>query len=375
MIGQGAANFFSAVFAVCVMATSTKAQAPVSPYLVQSDGSVRFELRAPNAKVVRVALEGSAPIPMTKGPGGVWSCTTLPLAPDLYGYTFDVDGVTTLDTTNPVFKPNLIWQSNMLLVPGNPPQPWEVQDVPHGSVTERFYKSGVIGDQRDYFVYTPPEYNPRASKKYPVLYLLHGYSDTAIGWTAVGKAQVILDNLIAAKKVEPMLVVMPLGYGVPGFASPRNSGFSDRSIVKKNFDQYRTALLTEVIPQVEAEYKVFKDKKNRAIAGLSMGGAETLYVGLNNLDKFSYIGAFSTGGLSSDFPEDFPDLTAANANRSLKEFYVACGTEDGLIGFNRSLVSWLKGKNIKVEQVETPGSHSWMVWRRDLVDFSQKLFK
>jgi enterochelin esterase family protein len=367
-------GILAAIGLLSITTSMAKDQLPVSEHGVQSDGSIRFEVKAPNAKVVRLNLEGSDPVPMVKGTGGVWSYTTAPLTPDLYGYTFDVDGVSTLDPNNPSFKPNLIWQSNMILVPGTPPQPWEVQDVPHGNVTEHFYKSGVIGDQRDYFVYTPPGYNPKENKKYPVLYLLHGYSDTAIGWTAVGKAQVILDNLIAAKKAKPMVIVMPLGYGVPDFASPRGPGFSNPGRVKNNFDNYRTALLTEVIPQVESDYRVFKDRKNRAIAGLSMGGAETLYVGLNNLDKFAYVGAFSTGGLSGNFDEDFPGLTAAAANRALKVFSVSCGTDDGLISFNRNLVTWLKGKNIKVDQIETPGRHAWMVWRRNLIEYSQKLF-
>ena len=360
---------------IAIMSTTPKIQAPVSTRGVQADGSVRFEFKAPNAKKVMLSLEGADAVPMEKGSGGVWSVTTQPLPPDLYGYTFSVDGVSALDPENPSFKPNLIWQSNMILVPGSPPEPWEVQDVPHGQLTEHFYKSTVIGDQRDYFVYTPPGYGSGSGKRFPVLYLLHGYSDTANGWSAVGKAQVILDNLIAQGKVQPMLVVMPLGYGVPNFAGPNSSGFSDRNRVRQNYEKFREGLLTEVIPQVESSYRVSKNRKDRAIAGLSMGGAETLFVGLNNLDKFSYVGAFSSGGLSEDFPDIFPGLTGKKVNSALKELYVACGTEDGLITFNRKLVIWLKTQDVKVDQVETPGRHTWMVWRRDLVEFTQRLFK
>jgi enterochelin esterase-like enzyme len=365
----------ASLLAFSAMASKSNSQVMVSRRGVQPDDSVRFEVKAPNAKKVFLNLEGSDATPMVKGAGGVWEYTTPPLKPDLYGYSFDVDGVPTLDVDNPSFKPNLIWQSNMILVPGTPPLPWEIQDVPHGNLTEHFYKSPSIGDERNYFVYTPPGYNPRAGKKYPVLYLLHGYSDVASGWSAVGKAQVILDNLIAAAKATPMVIVMPLGYGVPGFASPAGSGFSDRTLVQKNYDLFRTALLSEVVPQVEQDYRVFSDKKHRAIAGLSMGGAETLYTGLNNLDKFDYVGAFSSGGLTTDFATEFPSVNGRTVNKSLKLLYVACGTDDGLITFNRQLVNWLKEKGAKVESVETPGRHTWMVWRRDLIEFSQRLFR
>jgi enterochelin esterase family protein len=358
-----------------LMATNSKVQLPVNSPGVQPDLSVRFEFRAPNAKRVGLNLEGSDEWVMEKGKDGIWSFTTQPLTPDLYGYSFNVDGVPSTDPTNSSFKPNLIWQSNMILVPGTPAEPWEVQDVPHGSLTEHFYRSDVAGDQRDYWVYTPPQYKPSGGDKFPVLYLLHGYSDTAIAWSAVGKANVILDNLIAAKKVKPLIVVMPLGYGVPGFGNPGGRAFSDKVIRKRNYDQFRTALLSEVIPMVETQYRISKDRKQRAIAGLSMGGYETLYVGLNNLDKFAYVGAFSAGGFPEKLDDEFPNLDGSKINRSIKSFWISCGVDDGLIQPNRGLVSWLNQKNVKVQLTETPGRHDWMVWRRDLIEFSQTLFK
>lgn len=356
-------------------AAMVAAQAPIVSPEVNPDRSVTFRYRDVGAKKVELSLEGADSIPMTKGANGVWTTTTEPLAPDIYGYSYTSDGEARLDIHNPAMKPNLIWVGNMVTVPGNPPEPWEVQGVPHGELHRHFYKSGVIGDERDYFVYTPPGYKPNSGPKLPVLYLLHGYSDMANGWTAVGMAHVILDNLIAAGKSKPMIIVMTLGYGVPDFASPRGSGFRDGNIVSRNFTLYRKALMEEIIPAVERDYRASSKRSDRAIAGLSMGGAETLFVGLNHLDKFAYVGAFSSGGLSGDFGSDFPGYDGAKTNKALKHFWISCGTSDGLITFNRQLVNWLKGKNTNVDVHETSGKHTWMVWRRNLIEFSQLLFK
>ena len=353
----------------------TLAQGPIVSPDVHADHSVTFRFKDPGAKRVDLNLEGSDGVKMSRDPNGIWTYTTDPLTPDLYGYSFSADGETRLDPSNSLTKPNLIWSSNMVLVPGSPALPWEVQPVPHGTLHRHFYKSSAIGDERDFFVYTPAGYSPTKGPKLPVLYLLHGYSDTANGWTAVGQAHLILDNLIAAEKAKPMIVVMTLGYGVPDFASPRRNGFGNSAVVEQNYNLYQKALFEEVIPAVEREYRASSRRQDRAIAGLSMGGAETLWVGLNNLDRFSHIGAFSTGGLPNDLDKDFPNFDGKKANRSLKAFWISCGTEDGLIGVNRSIVSWLKGKGTKVELHEMPGRHAWMVWRRNLIDFSQTLFR
>jgi enterochelin esterase family protein len=258
-------------------------------------------------------------------------------------------------------------------VPGPPTLPWEVNEVPRGIVHHHFYKSTVVGDNRDFYVYTPPAYQPKAKRRYPVLYLLHGFSDDASGWTAVGYANVILDNLIAQGKVKPMIVVMPLGYGAPEILTTPRS-FRDPNLVHKNMEQFRQALLTEVIPQVEKAYKVSTDRKSRAIAGLSMGGAESLYTGLNTLDRFAWVGAFSSGGLGEDYDKTFPALDA-KANSQLRLLWIACGTEDHLIDANRKFRAWLKSKGVEHTDIETPGVHSWMVWRRNLATFTPLLFE
>jgi enterochelin esterase family protein len=372
------ALFFSLLLLVATIIPGF-AQAPQRPQPVlspevHSDNRVTFRFRAPNVKEVVLAREGVQPVAMQKDEQGVWSITTDPLEPDFYGYSFVADGVSLIDPSNPLMKPNLLNTQSVVHVPGPASLPWEVNNVPRGTIAHHFYRSGVVGDDRDYYVYTPPGYDPRAKKHYPVLYLLHGFSDDASAWWAVGRAQVILDNLIAQGKARAMLIVMPLGYGAPEVLSRGFASFRDQSLRRQNFDKFREALLTEVIPQVESNYRVSRDRLSRAIAGLSMGGAESLYAGLNALDRFAWIGSFSGGGISEDFGADFPALDA-KANAQLRLLWIACGTEDFLINPNRSLRDWLKAKGVQHTYIETPGAHTWMVWRRNLAAFTSLLFR
>ena len=343
---------------------------------VHSDNSVTFRFRAPNAQEVKLTCEGTAqPLAMQKDDSGVWTVNTAPLPPDYYGYSIVVDGQRSIDPYNSLLKPNLLSTENMVHVQGPPSLPWELNDVPHGEVHHHFYRSAVANDDRDFYVYTPPGYDPAAKKTYPVLYLLHGYSDDASGWTAVGRANIILDNLIAQGKTKPMIVVMPLGYGTMEVIRAGWGGLSNRPEVREqNLTKFREALLTEVMPKVEGEYRITKDRNSRAIAGLSMGGSESLLTGLNNLDKFAWVGAFSAGGLPDPFDKDFPGLDTT-ANQKLHLLWVACGTEDRLITANRNLREWLKTKGIQHTDIETPGMHTWMVWRRNLAEFSGLLFR
>ena len=355
----------------------SKPEQPPAPLVspqVHSDNTVTFRFRAPNAKNVDLALEGAEPQAIQKDDQGIWSVTTSALAPDYYGYAFVADGVRLIDPSNHLLTPNLLATASALHVPGPLFLPWEVNDVPHGEIHHHFYKSAVARDDRDYYVYTPPNYDPAANKTYPVFYLLHGYSDDASGWTAVGHANVILDNLIAQGKAKSMIVVMPLGYGTMEFLRLAWDAWSHTELRDRNFKQFTEALLTEVMPRVESEYHITKDRNSRAIAGLSMGGAESLLTGLNNLDKFSWVGAFSSGGIPEDFQKDFPSLDA-KANRQLHLLWIACGTEDHLITLNRNLRGWLTTKDVKHVDIETPGMHTWMVWRRNLAEFAQLIFR
>ena len=358
---------------------SAQQNKPASPALLVSpdvhpDSSVTFRFCAPNAKEVTLAREGTEPQAMQKDDQGIWSVTTAPLAPDYYEYSFIADGVRLIDPSNHLLTPNLQAPSSVVHVPGPPSLPWEVNDVPHGEIHHHFYRSAIAADDRDYYVYTPAAYDPTAKKTYPVLYLLHGFSDDASGWTAVGHANVIFDNLIAQGKAKPMIVVMPLGYGTMQFVELGWNAWSHNELRDLNFKKFNETLLTEVMPQVESEYRITKGRNSRAIAGLSMGGSESLLTGLNNLDKFSWVGAFSAGGVPDDFEKDFPSLDA-KANQQLHLLWIACGTEDHLITVNRNLREWLKTKRVKATEIETPGMHTWMVWRRNLAEFAPLLFR
>jgi enterochelin esterase family protein len=322
-----------------------------------------------------LSREGAKPLPMQKDDSGVWTVTTDPLEPDYYGYSFNVDGVAILDPGNSAFKPNLLNVNSLLHVPGPSSLPWELNAVPHGVVQQLCYRSKVIGDERDYFVYTPPGYDPRSKQKYPVLYLLHGMSDDASAWTACGRANVILDNLIAQGKAKPMIVVMPLGYGTPEIVDRvRRATGGPVSGGDRNYELFRDSLFQELMPQIEKDYRVRTDRLSRAITGLSMGGAESQFIGLNNIDKFAWIGSFSAGGGGRDYDARYAKLDAKSASQ-LKLLWIACGTEDGLIANGRAFREWLKGKGVKFTELETPGAHTWMVWRRNLAAFAPLLFR
>jgi len=382
MLMQFAVLLFSllatSVLSMAQQAQPAQPEPPEPPRLVtpevHPDHSVTFRFRAANAKEVKLQREGAAQsIPMQKDDQGVWSVTTPPLEPDFYGYSFLVDGQAAVDPYNHLLKPNLLDTDNEVHVPGPLSLPWELNDVPHGEIHHHFYKSAVAGDDRDFFVYTPPGYNAAAKTSYPVLYLLHGFSDDASAWTAVGRANIILDNLIAQGKAKPMIVVMPLGYGTMEIVA-RGWHHSDDDLRDRNRAKFTEVLLTEVMPRVESEYRINKERNTRAIAGLSMGGSESLVTGLNHLDKFAWIGAFSSGGIPKDFDKSFPGLDA-RSNSQIRLLWIACGTEDDLIKDNRSFREWLKSKGVQHTDIETPGMHTWMVWRRNLAELAPLLFR
>ncbi len=345
----------------------------VSPE-VHADGSVTFRHLDPYSMEVFLELEGTKPTIMQRDEFGVWSITTAPLQPDYYGYIFRNADIPLIDPLNPLILPNLLQTENMVHIPGPASLPWEIGDGPHGVISHHTYKSEVTGDERDFYVYTPPGYDPHETTEYPVLYLLHGFGQEPRSWTEVAFANRILDHLIDDGKAKPMIVVMPDGYGGPELIANGTKFYWNDSMREKSFGKFTGALLTEVIPQVERDYHVKKDREARAIAGLSMGGAESLLTGLNHLDEFSWVGAFSSGGLRKDLDQDFPGLTAT-ANSKLHLLWVACGTDDQLIGVNRDFRKWLDSKGIAHADIETPGQHTWMVWRRNLMSFAPLLFR
>jgi enterochelin esterase family protein len=306
---------------------------------------------------------------------------------------FSVDGASILDPANGQFKTSYGSAGNSLLrVPGAPLV--EPGSGPRGVVAHHFYHSALIGDDRDYYVYTPPNYDPNRKEAYPVFFVLHGLGDEASSWLNVGAANTILDNLINQGKAKPMIMVNTLGYGTPD--GPRGA------MGPTMIPTFAKALVEEVLPQVEKTYRVAKDRNSRAIAGLSMGGAESLYTGLNNVDKFAYVGSFSGafvmwpranpqpppaaaptpgGGRgprnmeTADFEKNFPNLTAKSASQ-LKLLWIACGTDDGLMGVNRQFAGWLKSKDIQFTNLEIPNyAHVWPLWRQNLAEIAQLLFQ
>jgi enterochelin esterase-like enzyme len=392
---------------------------PVKSPEVGADRKVTFRLRAPNAKEVAVSLGGNR-LPMQKDEQGVWSVTTDALAPDYYTYSLVVDGTTINDPANRQVQTSFGSFQSMVVVPGT--EPWlPAAGVPRGAIARHSFHSSVANDDRDYFVYTPPGYEARRSRPYPVMFVLHGLGDDAERWMNGGAANVILDNLIAQGRAVPMVMVTTLGYGV-------NNGPAGAMAVE-SITGYTKSLLTEVMPAVERAYNVSKNREERAIAGLSMGGAETLYTALNNLDKFAWIGSFSgafvmwpgasqpappaaaapatppaaaspaappaagpgaapaegpAGGRGrgavrtidpSVFDKTFPELDARD-NSQIRMLWITCGTADSLIGVNRQFKNWLKAKNVRFTEEEAPDvGHVWPLWRKNLAEFSQAVFQ
>jgi enterochelin esterase family protein len=353
------------------------AQAPPINYQsteVHPDHTITFHYKDAGAtKVMLVIRDLPKPIAMEKDAGGVWTVTTQPLPPAIYNYYFDADGQWRLDPANPHVA--IKWQNvtNLLTVPGESAQLWDPADVPHGELHHHFYTSKVVlnlpGNEDDYYVYTPPGYDPKAKTPYPVLYLLHGFNEAAYSWTAVGKANNILDNLLAQGKIKPMVVVMPLGYGDLNYVrTPRNP-----AVTAEHTKRFQQALLTEVLPQVEATYHVARDREHRAIAGLSMGGQESLTIGLTNTDKFAYVIGLSSAAQGIPTNPALANLNPKAAN--LRLLWVSCGTEDSLSEPNHKLADWLKSKGMTVDYVQTPGVHSWIVWQDNLIHFAPLLFQ
>jgi enterochelin esterase family protein len=365
------------ILALCIVFGSADlviAQTIQSPE-INPDSSVTFRLNlagTEKAEVRLVTLTGEKRIPMSQD-SGVWTATTEPLPADIYSYTLSINGVDFIDPGVRQQVPNFLTQGGLFQVPGSPAQPWEMADVRHGTLHRHFYRSSIVGDGRDYYVYTPPNYDPKSKTRYPVLYLLHGYSDDASAWTVVGKANLILDNLIAQGKAKPMLIVMTLGYGAPELLKRGWTNLHEGDLWQRNLKLYSDSLIQEVIPAIEKEYNVSGNRKDRAIAGLSMGGAESLLTGLTNIDKFAWIGAFSSA-VFDEPNQTFPNLNDKEGAK-LKLLWIGCGKQDRLLEPNRTFKSWLKTRNIEFSDVETEGAHTWPLWRRYLTDFSQLLFK
>ena len=395
------------MFRSCILAAvsvaAAFAQAPAGPNLksteILPDHRVVFRIYAPKASAVTLSGDfvtqgrGTAG-PMQKDGEGVWSLTVGPLVPDIYSYTFNVDGVRTADPRNPMVKVGVSNLESMFLSPGPEAAFEDVQPVPHGDVRAVWYESKTLGGPRRMHVYTPPGYE-RGNTKYPVLYLMHGGGDEDSGWSTIGRAGFILDNLLAAGKIKPMIVVMPNGsITLPGVTNPMGGGRGATTpeaiaariaTISKLHDAFVSDLLTGIIPHVESTYRVLANPENRAMAGLSMGGAETLRAAPSNLDKFAWIGVFSMGlqeGVNAGVNSDFLERNAAffadpeKTNKQLKLFWIGVGKDDRTVTDGpKKLSETLKAHNIRHEFHESEGGHTWINWRVYLRDFTQLLFR
>ena len=366
-----------AVLLTAAGALAARTEGPQRSPEVAADGRLTFRLHAPGAESASVVVEGEAPAAMARGEAGVWSLTTDPLAPDLYGYFYVVDGLPRSDPLNPLGKPVVTGgELSIVHVPGPATLVWETGDGPRGAVDRHVYESAAIGEQREYYVYTPPGYDPAADRRYPVLYLLHGVGDDATAWRTAGRFDVIMDNLIGRGEAEPMLVVTPLGYGFTEPAHRLWQVVGSPPELLTSQDAFAAALIDEILPRVEAEYRAVPEREARAIAGLSMGGSQALYVGLHHLDRFAWIGSFS--GALMMFYQGYDKAFAGiedGAGDRLRLLWLSCGEADFLIGVNRQFRDWLAANGLPFTWTEGGGGHTWMVWRRNLEDFARLLFR
>ncbi|MGH9657363.1 MAG: alpha/beta hydrolase [Bryobacteraceae bacterium] len=353
------------------LAQPPRADTRVSPE-VHPDRRVTFRVRAPKASEVTFFgdwMTAGAIQKMTRDASGVWSVTLGPLEPSVYIYTFAVDGLTIADPVNPRIKLRARTSASLVEVPGDTPAFWQPRDVPHGAVEINWHPAKALGGEtRWVWIYTPPGYAKENARSYPVLYLFHGSNDIAGGWTLAGHANFILDNLIAENKAVPMIVAMPFGHAVP-FGSPRE-------VQATNTARYEEYVLKDVMPMVESKYRVAAGRQNRAIAGLSMGGGQSLAIGLGHLDLFSAVGAFSAAA-PADIETRFAALLddAAGTNAKLKLLWIGCGKQDSLIERSQKLSELLAARRIRHTFRATEGAHTYTVWRQYLHEFAPLLFR
>jgi enterochelin esterase-like enzyme len=348
-------------------------QRPVASPDVAADRRVTFRLRAPEATAVTVNGEFmSGSKPLVKDSDNIWSFTTEPLLPEIYGYNFTIDGVKTIDPSNPEVKTGSTAQTiqSILEVPGETPAFYDARPVPHGEIRTDWYESKSLHRIRRLTIYTPPGFDGSGRTRYPVLYLLHGANADEAAWTKLGRVNLILDNLLAEKKIKPFLVVMPFGYGTPPGTEPFDGSFVGIS------NTFSKDLLGDVIPYVEGGFPVYTDREHRAIAGLSMGGVESLTIGLNHLELFSYVAGFSAAIRPADFSRDFAALSAdpQEANKKLHLLWLGVGRQDNLFGATDGFSKFLDAAQIKHTYQTSDGAHTWIVWRRYLRDFAPLLF-
>lgn len=332
------------------------------------DSRVVFRVKAPDAQKVQIDLKKK--YELAKDTGGYWIATTDSISEGFHYYSLLIDGVAVADPASETFY-GMGRMASGIEIPFHGDDYYSLKEVPHGDIRIKKYYSAVTRSWRQFYIYTPPGYDENVSERYPVLYILHGGGEDERGWATQGKTDIILDNLIAENKAKPMLVVMPDGnMGTGGLA-----GFNENVL-----RAFENELKQSVIPFVEKNYRTETNAKNRALAGLSMGGLQTLYAGIKNTNMFSYLGVFSSGWFGNR-PElsnpqyDFMKANAAVINSNLKSLWVAMGGKEDIAYNNcKIMLSKFDEMNIKYQYSEYPGGHTWPVWRNNLYNFAQLLF-
>jgi enterochelin esterase family protein len=365
------------------------AVAGAGPAEVHADRSITFRFRAPKAADVQLRFGEGAPqqFPMKKTDNGVWSVTLPPQDPEIYVYSFLVDGTKAIDLANPTVNIGASIDASVVEVPGTPPRFDQLQEVPHGSISIRIYKSAVENLQRGVYVYLPPGYETQTRQRYPVLYLYHGGGGAEQDWSRNGRVGAILDNLIAQRRAVPMIIVMPSNVPsvpAPGSRPPTVVPGETLAARASANDLLKKELVTDLIPYIDQTYRTVADREHRAISGLSAGGGTSVNVGLNSLDTFAWVAEFSTGafgGVGSYAPFDIdvlaPGLTRdpAATNRRMKLFYMSVGTDDPRRPFQQKAFEMFQQRGLHPVFQTFTGQHEWKVWRHSLADLTPRLFR
>ncbi|RDB02635.1 esterase [Runella aurantiaca] len=376
------------LFAILAIPKIGRSQPPRGPFVVSPkvnpDKTVTFSYLAPNASTVLLGggQFGAVDVPMTKNAEGVWSVTFGPIKPDIYPYSFKVDGVTVMDPANVNFFPNERFKGSLVEIPSDSPAIYALRNVPHGAVTYEYYPS-VEGSTGTIVVYTPPGYNKETSKKYPVYYLISGTTDTEETFWKVGKTNLMLDNMIAEGIAKPMIVVMPYGNPAARIAEQKSLSKPTDIVNRDSEDAVRRAkffetdLITNIIPYTDKNYRTLANRDNRAIGGFSRGGGQTLRAAFNNVDKFAYVCSYASYISPAEMDKNFTNITANpdKTNKDFKLLFSGIGTEDFLYKGTVEWETYLKEKKINYKSYVTDGGHTWMNVKKYLNETLPLLFK
>ena len=340
---------------------------------IMTDNSVVFQVKAPNAQKLQIDL--GKKYDMVKDANGVWAVRTEPIVPGFHYYFLIIDDVPVADPASQSFY-GTGKMASAIDIPEKGVDFYAVKDVPHGAISSKYYFSKITNSWRRLFVYTPPGYDVNSKVKYPVVYIQHGGGEDERGWAEQGKTDIIIDNLIAESKAQPMIVVI-----ANGNVSTGRGGYSSEGMAA-----FKKEMTQNIVPFIDENYRTLTDPKNRAICGLSMGGGQSFYVGLESLDYFGSVGIFSSGifggirnpsGSTFDMEKEIPGLLTRSAefNKKLNLFYISCGEQDMRIEYTKKAVGTMKENGLDVAFNSFPGDHEWQVWRKSLHDFASRVFK